>query len=77
MTLFCFNSLMTEFPIINQSIDLLCRSMDMFLYDRDLRHERVNFFKFYNYSKDLFDFSVALNLTYCCVKTFHRFGFES
>ena len=27
----------------NQSIDLLCKSMDWFLYDNDLRHERVNF----------------------------------
>ena len=26
----------------NQSIDLICKSMDWFLYDRDLRHERVN-----------------------------------
>ena len=26
----------------NQYIDLLCKSMDWFLYDRDLRHERVN-----------------------------------
>ena len=26
----------------NKSIDLLCKSMDWFLYDRDLRHERVN-----------------------------------
>ena len=25
----------------NQSIHLLCKSMDWFLYDRDLRHERV------------------------------------
>ena len=25
----------------NQSIDLLCKSMDWFLYDRGLRHERV------------------------------------
>ena len=25
----------------NQSIDLLCKSMDRFLYDRDLCHERV------------------------------------
>ena len=25
----------------NQSIDLLSNSMDWFLYDRDLRHERV------------------------------------
>ena len=27
----------------NQSIDLLCKSMDWFLYDRTLRHERVNY----------------------------------
>ena len=26
----------------NQSIDFQCKSMDWFLYDRDLRHERVN-----------------------------------
>ena len=26
----------------NQSINVLCKSMDWFLYDRDLRHERVN-----------------------------------
>ena len=26
----------------NQSIDLLCKSMDWFLYDRDVSHERVN-----------------------------------
>ena len=25
----------------NQSIDLPCKSMDRFLYDRDLRHERI------------------------------------
>ena len=27
----------------NQSIDLLCKSMDWFLYDRNLRHERVKY----------------------------------
>ena len=27
----------------NQSIDLLCKSMDWFLYDNGLRHERVKF----------------------------------
>ena len=31
------NSFMTEVAIIY----LLCKSMDWFLYDRDLRHERV------------------------------------
>ena len=25
-------------------VDLLCKPMDWFLYDRDLRHERVNCF---------------------------------
>ena len=33
------------FSYRNQSIDLLCKSMDRFLYDRDLRHERVNVFR--------------------------------
>ena len=28
----------------NQSIDLLCKSMDWFLYDNGLRHERVRHF---------------------------------
>ena len=28
----------------NQSIDLLCKPMDWFQYDRDLRHERINSF---------------------------------
>ena len=28
----------------NQSIDLLCKSLDWFLYDRDLLHERANAF---------------------------------
>ena len=36
-------SFLKEVPIIrNQSIDLLCKSMDWFLYDRSLRHERVH-----------------------------------
>ena len=29
-------------PCRNQPIDLLCKSMDWFLYDWDLRHGRVN-----------------------------------
>ena len=29
----------------NQSTDLLFKSMDWFLYDNDLRHERVNTLK--------------------------------
>ena len=35
------NSFMTEAVIINHSIDLLRKSMDWFLYDNELRHERV------------------------------------
>ena len=41
-----FNFFMTEVSIIsyrNQSIDLQSKSMDRFLYDRDLRHERVKY----------------------------------
>ena len=29
-------------------IDLLCKSLDWFLYDRDLRHERIKFFLEYS-----------------------------
>ena len=37
------NSFMTEsLSNRNQSIDLQSKSMDWFLYDRDLRHEKVN-----------------------------------
>ena len=37
------NSFMREVPIIrSQSNDLQSKSMDWFLYDRDLRFERVN-----------------------------------
>ena len=32
----------------NQPTDLLCKSMDWFLYDRDLRRERVNAQYFHN-----------------------------
>ena len=34
----------------NQCTDLLCKSMDWFLFDRDLRHERVNSWVLWNYS---------------------------
>ena len=38
---------MTEVSIYrNQSIDPLCKSMDWFLHDRDLHHERVKDFSF-------------------------------
>ena len=34
---------MTEVPIIkNQSIDLLLKSVDWFLYDRELHHQTPN-----------------------------------
>ena len=39
----CFTSFMTKVPnIYKPSTDLLCKSMNWFLYDRDLRQERVN-----------------------------------
>ena len=38
------NSFATEgISYRNQSMDLKSKSVDWFLYDRDLRHERVNF----------------------------------
>ena len=38
-----FNSFMREVPIIQkQSIDIHCKLMDWFLYDKGLRHEIVN-----------------------------------
>ena len=42
----CFLTLSRRRPISygNQSIDLLCKSMDWFPYDIGLRHERVNYF---------------------------------
>ena len=42
MVNYALNPFMTEADIIrNQSIDLQRKSMDWFLYDIDLRHERV------------------------------------
>ena len=43
----------------NLSIDLLCMSIDWFLYDRDLHHERDEF----NFGKVCFQFSFRLNVT--------------
>ena len=36
----------------NQAIDFLCKSVDWFLYDRDLHHERVKAIKFTNTQKN-------------------------
>ena len=38
------NSFMTRLSLSyrNQSIDLFCKSVDWFLYERKLHHERVN-----------------------------------
>ena len=47
----------------NQSIDLLRKSMDWFLYDNDLRHERVKGIKFRGY----------LILWFGDCKTFHGY----
>ena len=48
---------MTEAVIIYQSIDLLRKSMDWFLYDNGLCHERVNS----DYFNDV-DFPVSITL---------------
>ena len=37
----------------NQSIDLLCKLMNWFLYDKDLRHKRVNTIQFRWYTEIL------------------------
>ena len=48
MTYLLFNSFMLEsLSQRNQSIDLLCKSMGWFLYDRGVRHERVNILVFF------------------------------
>ena len=40
--LYLFNSFISEVPIVyKQVIDLQIKSMDWFLYDNDLHHERV------------------------------------
>ena len=35
------NYFMTEAPTTYKPVQLLCKSMDWFLYGKDLRHERV------------------------------------
>ena len=44
----------------NQYFDLLCKSMDWFLYDKDLLHERVNSLE-YIYHWKLADNSTELS----------------
>ena len=47
----------------NQSADLLCKSKDWLLYDRDLRHERVNDAgKFQNSNKEIYHKELVLKL---------------
>ena len=48
----------------NQSIDLLCRSMDWFLHDGNLRHERINKFKIHN--KYIEEMSIDVILIFYC-----------
>ena len=56
-----------------QSIDLLCKSMDWFLYDRDLRHERVK--ELYHTSENssscidlIFTSQLKLGFTLRCIR---------
>ena len=49
----CFCQVDLTLSYRNQSIELLCKLMDWFLYDRDLHHERVNWLYFYWYSQTM------------------------
>ena len=49
----------------NQSIDLLCKSMDWFLYDNDLRHERVKMYVYKHRERYLLDSN--MRLTHTCI----------
>ena len=58
-------SFMTEAVIIqklDQSIDLLCKSMDWFLYDNALRHERVKDLSYYLNLKCILPERILFNL---------------
>ena len=68
-------------PQINGLIDLLCKSMDWFLNDNGLCHERVkqNHYKLHRYSiyysiLDENQFFVSLNFV-TCVITFSKFDY--
>ena len=50
-----------QLPYRNQSIDLLCKSMDWFLYDNGLRHERV---KYVLLKEELWNDNVEICMTY-------------
>ena len=62
----------------NQSIDLLCKSIGWFLYDRDLRHEKVS----KCFKKSTISFNIWLTIIFPCqnsVKPFLKWlsGFDN
>ena len=46
---------------IIESIDLLCNSMDLFLYDRDVRHEELKLITVFRKKEPLQTFKRILN----------------
>ena len=52
----------------NQSIDLACKSMDWFLYDKDYRHKRVKIFgQFFLFNISIL--SLCYHLCFCICKS--------
>ena len=47
----------------NQSIDLLCKLIDWFLYDNDPRHERVNWWLSQNFVPEIW--KICYKLAFC------------
>ena len=74
------NSFMTEvLSYRNLSIDLLCKSMDWFPYDRDLHRERVNvYFQIFNESEvEYFHwFSIFEKFSFMPIKFTWNIGFR-
>ena len=64
LTLSCWRSLSQR----NQSIDLLCKSMGRFLYDRGVRHERVNILVFFR--RDLAKFIKSKKWPFQTIKSY-------
>ena len=48
----------------NQSIDSQSKSMDWFLYDKGLRHERVNMFSYFGSFRYLLIITLLLQFSY-------------
>ena len=60
----------------NQSIDLLCKSTDWFLYDRDLRHERVKYLHALEQAKDVIK-PLQINMMVLLTKIVSNIGLKT